>query len=158
MNIFKMRFKNKLLLIFLLASSNYLCAASPFQQKFTLKTTTAQIDNTIPFKITCPTCIQTIKENNHTYYLRFAAPSSPFDYGDIAFTYYYGDKHNSCIYNAKAEVFILKEGRVVGALLGSGADMEARLDAKSTSTSCPPRLEFFLEDTTPESSTLYIDR
>jgi hypothetical protein len=100
-----------------------------------------------------------MKEDDYTYHLRFTSPENMLDIGEISFTYYYG-KHNTCIYNVKAQVFIVDHGegvRLLSSWPGHGEWKKSALNPKSTSDGCPPLLHFYFEDTSPEQATLILD-
>jgi len=157
MNHFKDKFKKFSLFISLIISSYNLHATQIVEQTFIIKTETAHLDISIPFKIACPTCIDTIKQDEHTYLLRLTPPEPPEDAGRITFTYYYGDENNSCRYNLDGNVIITEEGRVMGAYFGDGF-LKAKIDPKSTAFKvCPPQLNVRMEDTTPKLSTIFVD-
>src|SRR5438045_2081362 len=119
MNGCKNNFKKYLLFIYLIISSYNLYATPIVEQTFIIKTTTAHLDTTVSFKITCSTCIETIKQDDQTYLLRLIPPGS-FDAGQVTFTYYYGNENSACIYNVEDRVVITPEGRVEGAYIGIG--------------------------------------
>lgn len=120
--------------------SSNLYAAAPLLQKIILNYSAAQLDPAIPLTVVCPTCMQTTKQDDHTYYVTYMA-SSKTDDGKISFVYYYGDNandSNACIYDANVKFTVDKSGRFYAAY-----NYPATLDQKSTSKSCPPKLSLF---------------
>ena len=62
MNISRNNIKTYFSLALLMAANN-LYANPVVEQKFILNTITAHLDDTKTFKVNCPTCIETIKED-----------------------------------------------------------------------------------------------
>lgn len=121
----------------LFLSTGNIYSAATFQQKIHLNTNVAHINTAIPFKVDCSNCTQITKQDDYTYYITYNAPTSTTE-NYITFTYFYGDEHSNCIYNARVIFDLMPNGEFF-----SNYNMPSTLDIKSTSNACPSKVALF---------------
>lgn len=140
----------------LLIATSSLYANPVLEQTIMIQTNKAKLDATVPLTIKCPVCQETIRKGATEYTLRLSAPDNE-EYGQMTFHYYYGNEGENCSYQANLDIMITPEGRMMGTWIMGDSLGEGVLAASSTFAGCPPKVYFRLQDTSVNSSTVFID-